>query len=207
MLLADGCAGLLPSAPCSRGSTGKPLSGIYTIRISGPDNAPVEQEDMEITQDTELDFSVCRTVTDIDGNVYRTVKIGDQWWMAENLKVSRYRNGDDIVNVSSCEEWIALTTGALCAYGSCEAAADTFGYLYNWYAVHDSRNCAPVQWHVPANAEWQALVDFLGVRTQPAENSRMPGPAIGFRTLAAPISLDLQRFPGGSGTPVMKTSI
>ena len=102
------------------------------------------------------------TVTDIDGNVYQTVKIGDQWWMAENLKVKHYRNGDAIPNVTDNTEWSNLTTCAYCAYNNDEGNADTYGYLYNWYAVNYSQNIAPEGWHVPADAEWQTLVDYLG---------------------------------------------
>ena len=99
---------------------------------------------------------------DIDGNVYRTVKIGDQWWMAENLKVTHYRNGDPIPNVTSNTEWENLSTGASCVYRNDESNVSTYGRLYNWFAVHDSRNIAPEGWHVPNDEEWQILIDYLG---------------------------------------------
>jgi len=102
------------------------------------------------------------TVTDIDGNTYKTVKIGDQWWMAENLKVIHYRNGDSIPNVTDATEWSNLTIGAYCNYDNNVNNATTYGSLYNWYAVNDSRNIAPEGWHVPSNNEWQTLVDYLG---------------------------------------------
>jgi len=85
-----------------------------------------------------IELYLLLTVTDIDGNVYQTVKIGDQWWMAENLKVTHYRNGDDVNNTA------------------------TYGILYNWYTVHDNRNIAPLGWHIPTDAEWQTLIDYLG---------------------------------------------
>jgi uncharacterized protein (TIGR02145 family) len=102
------------------------------------------------------------TVKDVDGNVYKTVKIGNQWWMAENLEVTHYRNGDAIPKVIQNNEWIALSTGA---YSSCQnnkANDTTYGLLYNWYAVTDSRNIAPKGWHVPTDGEWQVLADSLG---------------------------------------------
>jgi len=99
---------------------------------------------------------------DIDGNVYQTVKIGNQWWMAENLKVTHYRNGDAIPNVTDDTEWYNLATGAYCNYGNDINNVATYGRLYNWYAVDDSRKIAPEGWHVPSDTEWRTLVDYLG---------------------------------------------
>jgi len=90
------------------------------------------------------------TVTDIDGNVYQTIKIGDQWWMAENLRVTHYRNGDSI------------PSGYCTCYNNNESYIPVYGRLYNGYAVGDSRNIAPAGWHVPTDAEWQTLIDYLG---------------------------------------------
>jgi len=103
------------------------------------------------------------TMTDQDGNTYKTVKIGNQWWMAENLKVTHYCNGDAIPNVTDNSEWEGLYTGAYCAYDNNESNADTYGYLYNWYAVDDSRNIAPEGWHVPTDEEWKELEMYLGM--------------------------------------------
>ena len=101
-------------------------------------------------------------VTDVDGNIYRTIKIGEQWWMTENLKVTQYRNGDSIPNVTDNLEWVNLTCGAYCNYNNDEVKVATYGRLYNWFAVSDSRNIAPEGWHVPSDEEWQTLVDYLG---------------------------------------------
>jgi uncharacterized protein (TIGR02145 family) len=101
------------------------------------------------------------TVTDIDGNVYQTVKIGSQWWMAENLKVTHYRNGDPIPNVTDAGTWANITTGAYCNYNNNPLNADTYGRLYNWYVVSDARIIAPEGWHVPSDGEWTQLNDFL----------------------------------------------
>jgi uncharacterized protein (TIGR02145 family) len=101
-------------------------------------------------------------VTDIDGNVYHAVTIGTQVWMLENLKVTHYRNGDAIPNVTDNGAWYSLTTGAYCNYYDDEGYVATYGRLYNWYATVDSRNIAPAGWHVPTDAEWQILVDYLG---------------------------------------------
>ena len=101
-------------------------------------------------------------MTDIDGNTYQTVKIGNQWWIAENLNVTHYQNGDAIPNVTDSAAWWGLTSGAYCNYNNDAANVAVYGRLYNWYAVHDSRNIAPAGWHVPSDAEWQTLVDYLG---------------------------------------------
>ena len=102
------------------------------------------------------------TITDIDGNVYHTVKIGTQTWMLENLKVTKYRNGDAIPHVTNGTEWDNLTTGACCDYENTASNSAVYGKLYNWYAVADSRNIAPTGWHVASDAEWTVLATFLG---------------------------------------------
>ncbi|NQT26196.1 fibrobacter succinogenes major paralogous domain-containing protein [candidate division KSB1 bacterium] len=102
------------------------------------------------------------TVTDVDGNVYQTVKIGTQWWMAENLKVTKYRTGETIATNINDADWAIINIGAYCVYGRDESNADTYGYLYNWAAVSDSRNLAPTGWHVPTDAELSTLSTYLG---------------------------------------------
>lgn len=92
------------------------------------------------------------TISDIDGNTYDIIKIGNQWWMAENLKVTHYQNGDPIPNVISSSDWVNLKTGAYCIYDNNFANVATYGRLYNWYAVVDKRNIAPKGWHVPTDA-------------------------------------------------------
>lgn len=101
-------------------------------------------------------------VTDIDGNVYKTVIIGNQEWMAENLNVEHYRNGDVIPQVKENEEWSKLTTGAWVYYENKTANGTIFGKIYNWYAVNDPRGLAPEGWHIPSEAEWIILIDYLG---------------------------------------------
>jgi uncharacterized protein (TIGR02145 family) len=115
------------------------------------------------------------TIIDIDGNVYNTVKIGNQWWMAENLKVTRYRNGDNIPNAISSSEWSGLSNGAYCYYDNNSSNADTYGYLYNWAAVNDNRNIAPEGWHVPTDEEWKELEIFLGMSESQANGTGKRG--------------------------------
>ena len=119
------------------------------------------------------------TVTDIDGNVYKTIKIGNQWWMAENLKVTRYRNGESIPNVTDNSQWFNLTTGARCAYNNDNNNADTYGLLYNWYAVNDNRNIAPEGWRVPTDEEWKQLEMYLGMSQSEADATSYRGSPVG----------------------------
>ena len=108
-------------------------------------------------------FLFNNTVKDIDGNLYHTVKIGTQTWLVENLRVKHYANGDEIPNVVDSIEWANLITGAYCYYQN-DSTANTYGLLYNWFTVDDSRGLAPIGWHVASNSEWQELIDFLGGR-------------------------------------------
>jgi len=104
---------------------------------------------------------VTGTVTDIDGNVYQTIKIGTQWWMKEDLKVTHYRNGDTIPYITDQQVWRNLTTGAYCDHIDDAGWVDTYGHLYNWYAMTDSGHLAPAGWHVPTDGEWGTLINYL----------------------------------------------
>ncbi len=103
-------------------------------------------------------------VEDIDGNIYKTIKIGNQTWMAENLRTIHYRNGDPITNVKDKAQWINLSTGAYFNINNTNNidTIATFGRLYNWFAVIDNRKLAPIGWHIPTNDEWSILGDYLG---------------------------------------------
>ena len=96
-------------------------------------------------------------LTDVDGNTYQTITIGDQVWMAENLRVTRYRDSTLIPHVTEDTAWRDLTSGAYCNYDNDQANGATYGHLYNWHAVDDSRGLAPEGWHVPTDADWQQL--------------------------------------------------
>jgi uncharacterized protein (TIGR02145 family) len=102
------------------------------------------------------------TVVDFDGNVYHTVKIGTQTWMVENLKVTHYRNGDAIPNITNDTACNLFRSGAWCNYNNDSNIAKTYGRIYNWDAVNDSRKIAPKGWHIPTDAEWQILINFVG---------------------------------------------
>ena len=90
------------------------------------------------------------------------VQIGKQIWTTKNLNVSRYRNGDPIPQVTDPTQWYNLNTGAWCYYAHQTDLGAVYGKLYNWYAVNDSRGLAPVGYHLPSDAEWSILTDYLG---------------------------------------------
>ena len=103
------------------------------------------------------------SVTDIDGNTYATIQIGTQVWMAENLRTTRYRNGDPIPNVTDKGKWGGLSSGAWCHYENDPKHEVPYGKLYNWYTVNDPRKVCPAGWHVPTDGEWQQLEAALGM--------------------------------------------
>ena len=105
-------------------------------------------------------------ITDADGNSYKTVTIGTQTWMAENLKVSKYSDGTTIPNITDNTQWQNNTTGAWSHYNNDVANNAKYGKLYNWYAVspttNGNKNVCPTGWHVPTDAEWSVLTNYLG---------------------------------------------
>ncbi|MBT4338344.1 MAG: hypothetical protein HOD63_07130 [Bacteroidetes bacterium] len=102
------------------------------------------------------------TVTDIDGNLYHVVTIGQQVWMVENLKVTRFRNGDLISNVTDQNQWYGLTTPALCYYDNDINYKATYGVIYNGYVVVDTRDICPEGWKIPSDQDFDELAAFLG---------------------------------------------
>jgi len=99
------------------------------------------------------------SVTDAFGNTYATVKIGEQWWMTENLKTTKFQNGDDLLNAMG--SWGESTQPAWCYHDDNSLHADR-GMLYNWYAATDLRNLCPAEWRVASDTDWQTLVEYLG---------------------------------------------
>jgi len=104
------------------------------------------------------------TLTDVDGNVYKTITIGNQTWMAENLKVTHFRNGEPIPNETDPEKWgnFNITTSAYCWYNNDVSYKKAYGAMYNWYAASDVRNIAPEGWHIASVEDWQTLSTSLG---------------------------------------------
>lgn len=99
-------------------------------------------------------------MTDIDGNIYKTITIGSQTWMAENLRTTKFRNGVSIQTITGNINWINTSTPAMCWYGNKSENKFIYGALYNGFAV-DSLIC-PEGWHIPSDDEWQVLFDYVG---------------------------------------------
>lgn len=103
--------------------------------------------------------------TDHEGNTYKTVKIGNQTWMAENLKVITFKNGDPIYNAKTKEEWREASREnqpAWCYYKNEKTNGDKYGVLYNWYAVDDPRGLAPAGYKIPSEEDFEELLNEIG---------------------------------------------
>ena len=107
-----------------------------------------------------------QNIYDVEGNSYKTVTIGTQTWMAENLKVSKYNDGTDIPNLIDNVQWGSNISGAWCYYNNDTINNTKYGKLYNWYTVNTttngSKNVCPIGWHVPTNDEWDVLFNYIG---------------------------------------------
>jgi len=113
----------------------------------------------------EGDNSICEYVIDIDGNIYETVEISEQLWLAENLKVTHYNNGDEIptgLTPGDNGSWYYSDQGGYAIYDNNPENADTYGLLYKWYSATDLRGLCPVGFHVPSEYEFNELITYLG---------------------------------------------
>ncbi len=118
--------------------------------------------------------STYKTITDITGNVYNTIRIGTQTWMAENLRTTKLTDGSDIPNVTANDEWKRLQTPGYCWYLNDDKYMKIYGALYNWYAVSSDKLC-PDGWHVPRYDEWTTLFSFIGNNYEVANKLRETG--------------------------------
>lgn len=134
------------------------VSKSVTINVTTPD---------EIVFNENLSYG---SITDQDGNTYKTITIGTQTWMAENLRTTKYQNGETIPNISNAEEWESLSTGAYCFYYNTAEFSSVFGNLYNYYAVIDSRNIAPSGWHVATDDDFKTLEKYLGMSQESVDS-------------------------------------
>jgi uncharacterized protein (TIGR02145 family) len=120
-------------------------------------------------------FSETGTMTDVEGNAYNTVKIGNQWWMAENLKVTKYRNGNSIPHHNYDADWSDGSAAYTLWSDESNSTVNYPGLLYNWAAVTDTGNIAPVGWHIPTDNEWKELEMTIGMSAAQADNSGWRG--------------------------------
>jgi uncharacterized protein (TIGR02145 family) len=141
------------------------------------------------------------SMTDQEGNVYKTIVIGTQEWMAENLNTSIYRNGDAIVTDLDNSAWGATTSGAWSYYNNDASYECPYGKLYNWFACTDARGLCPTGWHVPSDAEWTTLTNFLGGLSLAGGPLKSTGTAIDSNGLWTSQNVDATNSSGFSGPP------
>ena len=152
------------------GSFGGHVSDCYgsvgTGMLSSEVNATATTSSNSVTVETTVTDTTAPTaiagLVDIDGNAYSTVVIGTQHWMAENLKVTKYRNGDNITHITTNSDWTNDTDGAYGYYDDNTTLRDTYGMLYNWNAVDNSSGLCQEGWHVPTDTEFSELEAELG---------------------------------------------
>ena len=177
--------------------TAQPTTGTNSIlvRIFGSDQSVIASDAVTVTVgDDQITYG---TVYDIDGNKYKTLKVGGREWMAENLKTTRYNDGAAIPLVIGTTEWNEQTTPGYCWYNNNMLAfKDTYGALYNWYTVETDKLC-PLAWHVASDADWKAIIESAGGMAVAGDALKETGTlhwvapnsgatdAIGFRALPA----------------------
>lgn len=124
------------------------------------DKKITDKSENKSTEDNAIKYT--SQIIDVDSNIYKTITIGTQEWMAKNLNVEHYQNGDAIPQVQDNEKWNNLTTGGWCYYENKTENGKIYGKLYNRYAILDKRGITPKGWHIPSKKEWIKLIDFLG---------------------------------------------
>jgi uncharacterized protein (TIGR02145 family) len=140
----------------------KTFTGTTTVAapVNATDAATKAYVD-SIKQEIKLEIYGEMGVTDVEGNTYKAVKIGNQVWMKENLKTTKSNDGTDIPNVTNSSTWIGLTTPGYVWYNNDISNKNIYGAIYNWHSVNTGKLC-PVGWHVPTNTEWTTLVNYIG---------------------------------------------
>jgi uncharacterized protein (TIGR02145 family) len=148
--------------------TGLDPAGTYSLIIKSTGYNDETRTNLKVTanQTTVADIAMTvtppPTVTDYEGNIYKTIVIGTQTWMAENLRSSKFNDGTDIPQHVDNTLWSITTTSCFCWYNNNPGSYFySYGALYNWYAVNSGK-LGPAGWHVPTDADWQTLVDYLG---------------------------------------------
>jgi uncharacterized protein (TIGR02145 family) len=140
---------------------------VVTVLILAFASCKDDDNDKEKLQETG-------TVTDIDNNTYRTVKIGNSWWMAEDLQVKHYRNGMSVtLSDDDSTGWVNDSIGLCCTAE--DDIQNKIGIFYNWNAVHNTNGLAPAGWHIPSDDEWKELEQSLGMNAAEASASGWRG--------------------------------
>ncbi len=149
------------------------LSAIACTVLSSCKDQKVTTPPLPLNTNPHIEFNPglsYLTTTDYDGNVYKTIKIGTQIWMAENLRVTHYKNGDTIPQLSTDSAWSKAKAGGQCGYKGATFASKThadsvtlikYGRLYNGYVVNDTRGIAPLGYRIPKDADWKVLTNYV----------------------------------------------
>jgi uncharacterized protein (TIGR02145 family) len=147
----------------------------YTYRVysyNNTGNSPSYTNEVTVTINSIFNPNLTYgSVNDIDGNTYKTIQIGSQVWMAENLRTTKYRNNISIPNITDNTQWQNESTGAWSYYNNYATNNNPYGKLYNWYAVVNSNGICPNGWHLPTDAEWNILIANLDPSYNPTANS------------------------------------
>lgn len=138
------------------------IASVMMLGCGGGNNNVQQVNDKQKEKENRVN-NIEGTVKDIDGNVYKTIKIGNQEWIAENLRVVRFQNGDPIYRARTEDHWYKYSSDPLwCIYENNEEYGEKYGRIYNWAAVVDPRGLAPEGWRIPNNEDWDALAEYLG---------------------------------------------
>jgi uncharacterized protein (TIGR02145 family) len=156
--------------------TGLTTNTTYYVRSYAINSAGTVYGDQQIFNTTPIIVSNLGAGVTFNGYTYSSVILGNgQEWMAENLRTNSYANGDPIPNVTTPNQWANLTTGAWAHYNNDSQYESPFGKLYNWYVVADPRDVCPSGWHVPAESEWNTLINYLDPNVDEASSPNTAG--------------------------------
>lgn len=178
------------------------LSAAFLIVSIGCDKEDDDTDDNGGNGNGEIDFDInYGSVTDIDGNKYNTIVIGNQEWMAENLKVTRYNNGDSIPLRTGNNAWSNMSKGAYSFLNNDSAMLENYGNFYNWHAVKDPRNICPSGWRVPTKYDYEQLRDYLINQYDAITNENVANKLKSCRQDGSPLGgdCDTQEHPRWSG--------
>lgn len=149
------------------------------------------------TQGLNFGNATFGSVNDIDGNTYRTITVGGATWMAQNLRTSKFKNGDVITKVAG-DKWALTTNPEYYAYADNASLIALYGHLYNGYVIEDTRGACPTGWHLPTSVEWEALGAALGGVSVAGNKMKEQGTAHWVATNASNNESGFTGTPGGS---------
>ena len=136
---------------------------IYYVRAYAINSLGAAYSDQIVFSTITYDYHA--SITDSDGNEYQTVLIGSQEWMTENLKTTKYRNGEEIPVFTNAEDWTGAISGAYSYHSNDDNLKNAYGLLYNWYTIADERGLCPTGWHIATDADWTELTNYLSANT------------------------------------------